>query len=108
MSEEMNFGARAQVVNRTHRIIREQALFLQERRSNSRSFAVPIAICSALMAFACYAMWAVLDGYDLTPSGVPDASDQMFVLILWSLPVSAALLGFAWLRRARNRSEVSR
>jgi TRAP-type C4-dicarboxylate transport system permease small subunit len=103
-----NLGARAKVVNRTHRIVREQALIMQEQRSRSRSFVVPIVICSALMAFVCYAVWAMLDGYDVTPSGIPDASDQMFVFMLWSLPVSAALLGFAWLRRARARSEVQR
>ncbi len=55
------------------------------------------------MPLICYAIWAVLDGYDLTPNGVPDASDQMMLLLLWSLPVTAVMLGLAWRQRGRAR-----
>ena len=96
-------GARAKVVNRTHRIVREQALTMQEQRARSRSLWVPLAICSVLLLTVCYSIWGMLDGYDLTSSGVPDASDQMMVLLLWSLPVTALLLGLVWLRRGRGR-----
>lgn len=97
-------GARGVVVNRTHRVVREQAMNLQEQRSKSRSLWVPLTISSILMIAICYAIWGLLDGYDLTPNGVPDASDQLMILLLWSLPVTAAVLGMVWFRRARGRS----
>jgi hypothetical protein len=98
-------GARGRVVNRTHRVVREQALSLREQRSKSRSLWVPLAISSVLMLAICYAIWGVLDGYDLTPNGIPDASDQLMVLLAWSLPVTAAVLGMVWFKRARGRSD---
>jgi hypothetical protein len=104
-TEPLSLAARAPVVNRTHRVVREQALIMRERRSRLRSLWVPLAICSPLLLVACYALWAILDGYDLTPSGIPDASDQLLILLLWSLPVTAALLGFVWLRRGRTRNQ---
>ena len=96
-------GARAGVVNRTHRVVREQALKQQEQRRKSRSLWVPLAIFSVLMLVICYAIWGVLDGYELTPIGIPDASDQMMVLLLWSLPVTAVVLGMVWFKRGRER-----
>ena len=96
-------GARATVVNRTHRVVREQALHLQERRKTSRALWVPLTICSILLLSVCYAIWGMLDGYDLTPNGVPDASDQMMILLLWLLPVTAVVLGMVWFKRGRGR-----
>ncbi len=101
----MAAGARSVVVNRTHRVVREQALTLREQKSRSRSLWVPLTISSILMVAICYAIWGMLDGYDLTPNGVPDASDQLMILLLWSLPVTAAILGMVWFKRARNRSD---
>ena len=98
-------GARGVVVNRTHRVVREQALNMQEQRSKSRSLWVTLAISSILMIVICYAIWGMMDGYDLTPNGIPDASDQLMVLLAWSLPVTAAVLGLVWLKRARGRSD---
>lgn len=97
-------GARAVVVNRTHRVVREQAMSLREQRQRSRSLWVPLTISSILMLAICYAIWGLLDGYDLTPTGVPDASGQLMILLLWSLPVTVAVLGLVWFRRARGRS----
>jgi hypothetical protein len=97
-------GARAVAVNRTHRVVREQALDIREHRERTRSLWAPLGICSALLMVLCYAIWAVLDGYDLTPNGVPDASDQMVLLLLWSLPVTAFVLGLVWFRRGRGRN----
>ena len=96
-------AARASVVNRTHRVIREQALQMQAERKRSRSLLVPLAICSALLFVIAYAIWGVMDGYDLTPSGVPDASDQVLFILLWSLPMTVIVLGLIWLKR-RGRS----
>ncbi len=98
-------GARGRVVNRTHRVVREQALSMREQRSKSRSLWVPVTISSILMMAICYAIWGMLDGYDLTPNGVPDASDQLMVLLAWSLPVTAAVLGMVWFKRSRGRSD---
>ena len=107
----MNFTARASVVNRAHRVVREQALVMREQKQRSRSLWVPLGIFSMLLMGLCYAVWAVLEGYDeLSPNGVPDASDQMFLLLLWSLPVTAVLLGLVWFQRERSQSnsEVTR
>jgi hypothetical protein len=103
-------GARAQVVNRTHRVVREQALSMRERQSRKRSLWVPVIISSSLLLIICYAVWGMMDGYDITPTGIPDASDQMMILLLWSLPVTAFLLGLVWIRRGSSRTngEVTR
>ena len=99
-------GARALVVNRTHRVVRDQALSMREQRRRSRDLWVPLAICSALLLVICYAIWGVLAGYDLTPTNIPDASDQMpLLLLLWSLPVAAVALGLVWFRKGRGAQE---
>lgn len=97
-------GAGARVVNRTRRVVRQQALDMQEQRKRSRSLWAPLGISSALLMVICYAVWRVLDASELTPNGIPDASDQMMILLLWSLPVTAVLLGLVWVRRGRGRS----
>ena len=97
-------NARAQVVNRTRRVVREQALSMREDQSRKRSLWVPIIICSSMLLVICYAVWGMLDGYDITPTGIPDASDQMLILLLWSLPVTAFVLILVWLSRGRNRA----
>ncbi len=100
----MATGARAAVVNRTRRVVRAQAMGLQEQRRRSRSLWIPLTICSLSMIAICYALWRVLDECDLATNGVPDASDQLMLLILWSVPVTVAVLGLIWFRRARGRS----
>ena len=102
-------AARSQVVNRTHRVVRERAMDMQEQRRLKRSLWAPLLISSSLLLIICYAVWGMLDGYDLTPTGVPDASDQVVLLMIWLLPVTAFALGIIWIRRGRNRAnEVSR
>jgi TRAP-type C4-dicarboxylate transport system permease small subunit len=83
---------------------------MREHRSRKRSLWAPIIICSCLLLIICYAVWGMMDGYDITPTGIPDASDQLMILMLWSLPVTAVLLGLVWFRRPRSRSngEVTR
>jgi hypothetical protein len=95
--------ARASVVNRTHRVVRERAKSMAARRSRFRSLWIPLAVCSSLLVIICTAVWTALDAYDVTPSGVPDASNQFLVLCLWFLPVSMALLAVALFQRARKR-----
>jgi hypothetical protein len=101
--DDMRMGARSVVVNRTHRVVREQALTMQAQRKRQRSLWLPIGLCSVLLLTIGYAVWGLLDGYDLTPSGVPDASDQIFLITLWSLPVTVGLLLMVWFRRGRSR-----
>jgi hypothetical protein len=100
----MNPSARAAIVNRTHRVVRERAKTIATRRDRARSLWAPLAVCSALLVIICTAVWNVLDQYDLAPSGVPDSSDQFLVLFLWFFPVSMALLAMVWFRRSRRRS----
>ena len=97
-------GARASVVNRTRRIVRAHAQDLREQRSRRRSLWAPVAISSTLLLFGCYAVWTLLDGYDVTSDGVIDSSDQLFLLMLWLLPATALLFGYIWSRRARNKT----
>ena len=94
-------GARAVAVNRARRVVREEALRLREQRRQTRSLWAPLLVSSTLLLVVCYAVWAVMAENDLTPTGVPDASDQMMLLLLWSLPVTAVVLGLIWLRRQR-------
>ncbi len=101
----MNASARASMVNRTHRVVRERATTLAARRSRARSLWFPTVICSALVVIICTAVWNVLDQYDVTPNGVPDSSDQFLVLVLWFFPVSMALLAMVWFRRSRKRAD---
>jgi hypothetical protein len=98
-----NMGNRASVVNRTHRVVRERAKMLAVRRSRIRSLWIPLAVCSSLFVIICTAVWNVLDAYEVTPNGVPDASNQFLVLCLWFLPVSMALLALVLFRRTRKR-----
>ncbi len=95
--------ARASVVNRTHRVVRERAKTMAARRSRVRSLWIPMAVCSALLVIICTAVWSALDGYEVAPSGLPDASNQFLVLCLWFLPVSMALLAVVLFQRARKR-----
>ena len=94
-------GARAEVVNRTHRVVRERARTLAVRRQRGRTLWIPLAVCSVLLLIISAAVWNVFDQYEVSPTGIPDASAQMLVLLLWFLPVSALLLVMVWFRRAR-------
>ncbi|HMH11667.1 MAG TPA: hypothetical protein VK578_01040 [Edaphobacter sp.] len=100
----MNATARSSMVNRTHRVVRERAQAIAARRDRERSLWVPMAVCSALVLIICTAVWSVLDQYEISPTGVPDSSDQFLVLGLWFFPVSMALLAMVWFRRTRKRT----
>ena len=106
---DSSHGARAVVVNRTHRVVREQALRMREQKEKSRNLWLPLVFFSGLMLMICYGIWATLDSYDFAPNGVPDASDQLLLFLLWSLPVTALVVGLVWFKRSRGRSggEVS-
>lgn len=101
----MNATASSPMVNRTHRVVRERAKVLKARRSRVRSLWIPMLVCSALLVILCSAVWSVLDQYELVPTGVPDSSNQLMVLLLWFFPVSATMLGMVWFRRVRVQAE---
>lgn len=100
---KLNAAARASLVNRTHRVVRERARLMADRRTRIRSLWLPIAVCSGMLVIICTAVWTLLDEYEITPTGIPDASDQFLVLLLWFLPVSMALLSMVWFRRVRTK-----
>ena len=101
----INATAKAAMVNRTHRVIRERAKVMQARRSKVRSLWIPMAVCSSMLVIFCSAIWSMLDDYEIVPNGVPDSRYQIYVLLLWFFPVSASLLAMVWFRRSRNSSE---
>jgi hypothetical protein len=94
---------RASVVNRTHRVVRERATTMAAQRDRVRSLWIPLAVCSSLLVIICTAVWSALEAYDVTPGGVPEASNQFLILCLWFLPVSMALLAVVLFHRARKR-----
>ena len=105
LDEWTSAAASATLVNRTHRVIHQRAAALELRRSGLRALLIPMAICAAILVIVCTAVWSVLDQYELTPTGIPDASSQMLVFLLWFFPVSAAVLALVWFRRARGKED---
>jgi hypothetical protein len=99
----LDMGARASLVNRTRRVVRERARQMSTRRDKLRSLWAPLMVCASMLVILVTAVWSLLDVYELNPSGMPDASDQYFVLLFWFLPASAALLAMVWFRRIHNR-----
>lgn len=91
--------ASAVIVNRTHRVIRERAKSIEVRRNAFRSLWIPLAISGGLLVVLICAIWSILDQYELTPTGMPDANQQMLVLTMWCLPLSVVLLAGLWFRR---------
>jgi hypothetical protein len=109
----MDAAARAGVVNRTHRVVRERAKVIQERRSHVRSLMVPLIICSLFLILGFVAVWSGLYQYeaaeaaeavqaDVTALAASDANNQFLVVLLWFVPVSLALLAAIWFRRTRT------
>ena len=99
-------AAPAALVNRTRRVVRARASALQSPRRNLQILAIPLAVCAAFLLMSSHAVWSLLDQYELSPTGIPDASDQMLVFLLWFLPITAVLLAAAWFRRTRARSQA--
>jgi hypothetical protein len=103
----LNVAARASLVNRTHRVVRERAKQMSSRRDRIRSLMVPLAVCASMVVILVTAVWTLFDEYELTPTGILDSSDQFMVLLFWFLPVSAILLAMVWFTRMRDRRSGS-
>jgi protein-S-isoprenylcysteine O-methyltransferase Ste14 len=109
--KSLQMGAQTSLVNRTHRVVRERARQIAARRKRMRSLWAPLAVCASMLVILVTAVWTLLDEYELNPIGMPDASDQYMVLLLWFLPVSAALLAMVWFHRnhgRRSKGEIAR
>src|SRR5438309_11222537 len=106
-------NARGALVNRTHRVVRERARVIQERRSRVRSLMAPLVICAVLLILSVLAVWTGLYQYqaveamqaDLESISGADLRDHTLVALLWFVPVSLALLSTLWVLRARKNSE---
>ncbi len=103
-------GARSGVVNRTHRVVRERAKVMQARRSRTRSLMVPLIVSSALLILSVLAVWTGLYQYetsqaDLAAAATSDANNHFLVVMLWFVPVSAAVLAAVWVRRSRANAD---
>ncbi len=96
--------AGASLVNRTHRVVRERARSQSIHRTRLKSLWIPLAVCAALVLVISTGAWTILAQNDLSPSAIPDASDQMLVFLVWFFPVSAALLAMVWFKRTRTPS----
>jgi hypothetical protein len=105
-------AARAGVVNRTHRVVRERAKVLQARRSRDRSLMAPLLLCSVLLALTVLAGWTGLYQYQATEAATDaaslaasDTNNHFLVVLLWFVPVSVAVLATVWVRRSRNGAD---
>lgn len=101
-------AAPASLVARTRRVVAQRASALRSGRARLRALLVPMLVSAATLLIACTAVWSVLDQYDLMPTGIPDASSQIFVLLMWFLPVTTAIVAVVWLRRAQGRGDSTR
>ena len=109
----VDMAARAGVVNRTHRVVRQRAKVMQARRSYVRSLMVPLAISSVLLLLVCFAVWSGLYQYQATEAAemveadvaALDANNHLLVALLWFVPVTLALLGALLFRFRRNGSD---
>ncbi len=103
---DLNAAAKASMVNRTHRVVRQRAQTMRADRSRIRGLLLPLLVCSTVMILLFSAFWMVLEQYELLSSDTPAQSHHLFLLLLWFLPVSGALLAMVWFRRSRNHSDA--
>jgi hypothetical protein len=116
----VDVAARAGVVNRTHRVVRQRAKVMKARRSRARSLMVPLSICSILLLLGCVAVWTGLYQFeaagaaevvqaDVAALAASDFNNHLLVALLWFVPVTLALLGavlFRFLRHGADRRTV--
>jgi len=106
-------AARSGVVNRTHRVVRERAKVMQEKRSRDRSLMLPLGLCSALLIVTILAVWTGFYEYqaaeivqgDVAAWAAIEATNHFLVVMLWFVPVSIVLMVTVWVRRSRNADD---
>jgi len=99
--------AAAAMVNRTHRVVRERAKSMRARRSTMRSLWIPLTVSASMLAVLAVAVWTAFEEYEVSPAGLPDAS-QTLVLMGWSLPITGMVLAVVWFRRSNSRTDNER
>lgn len=108
-------NARAAIVNRTHRVVRERALAMQQRKRTSQDLLVPCLICSAVLLLIATAVWTLAEenvsGWEeslwhrIAGLGA-DAGSSISILLVWFLPLSVVTAAIVMLRRTRLTSQV--
>ena len=106
-------AARGGVVNRTHRVVRERAKVMQEKRNRDRSLMLPLVICSVLLILSAFAVWSGLYQYqaaeavqaDVAALTATETANHFLLVMLWFVPVSIALMATVWVRRSRNNAD---
>lgn len=102
---------RGSVVSRTHRVVRERARAMEERRSRARSLLLPILVSSVLLVLSSLAVWTGLYQYQAVENveadvtSFADANNHFLVVLLWFVPVSLAVLSALWVRRSRGNAK---
>ncbi len=103
-SETFDVAASAQMVNRTHRVVRKRAAARTAQKQNVRSLWIPLCVSAGLLSILVFAIWTLLDQYEANPNGLPDASQQILVLLLWCLPLTGASLAVVWFRKSSAKA----
>jgi len=90
------------MVNRTHRVVRQRAKTIQEHKSRIRSLWIPLTVSFGMLALILCAAWNLLDESEFLQDGLPDATQQLLVLSIWCLPLSAIVLAVVLFRRPKT------
>ena len=112
----LSAAARAAIVNRTHRVVRERAEQMQRQKKGRRELVLPLLICSAVLLLVCYAAWVVVSGTGFGAVGseieeqagklltgqTVDTGSPFFLLLLWFLPITVVTVATLYLRRSRR------
>jgi hypothetical protein len=101
----LDASASSVMVNRTHRVVRQRAKTIQEQRSRVRSLWIPLSVCAPLFAAVLFAIWNVIDSYEIAVDAIPDTSQQMMVFMMWCLPLSLIVLAVVWFTRSGTRTD---
>ncbi len=102
-------AANSALVSRTRRVVHERALAMQAQRRRTREIWLACCICSVLLILMTHSLWSGLMQFDATSDALPnsaqmlDGSAQLLVMMLWFLPVTAAVMALVVFKRSRNR-----
>ncbi len=121
-SPAVSAAARAAIVNRTHRVVRERAMNMRQRNKSHRELVLPLLICSAVLLLVCYAGWVVASGTGFGAVGseieqeagklftgqTMDTGSPAFLLLLWFLPITVVTVAVVHLRRKRSSRDRGR
>jgi hypothetical protein len=109
-------AVRGDVVNRTHRVVRQRAQVMQARRSRVRGLMAPLTLCSVLLILTAAAVWSGLyqaqaaEAAEAVEANVAtlaasDATNHLLVALLWFAPVVMTVLGMVVFRRFRSGAD---